>query len=447
MFSTILIANRGEIARRVARTCGRMGIRTVTVHSEADTGALFVRESDRSILLGPAPVRESYLRIDRILDAARETGAEAIHPGYGLLSESVAFAQAVEDAGLSFIGPSSTTMARLGSKLAARSLAHELDIPTLPASEAIDPADQGALVAAAAAVGFPAILKLSGGGGGIGMARVDSPDRLAKAAATAARRGASSFADARIYLERFVPRGRHVEVQVVGGGDFGPHTVLGDRDCSTQRRHQKIVEEGPAPSLPEGVRERIWGAAHRICAAVAYAGAGTVEFLVEDDGRAWFLEMNTRIQVEHPVTEAVTGLDLVECQIEAADRRPWRHGAVEARGHAIELRLYAEDPDHFLPQPGRVDQLRWPEGEGLRIDHSLEEGQEITPHYDPLLAKIIAWGEDREEARKRAVGAIDGLVLSGVRHNAPALRQVITSAAFAEGRLHTGLLSELRGGA
>lgn len=443
MFRKILIANRGEIARRIQRTCSRLGVATVAVYSEADAGAAFVREADEAILIGPAPVRESYLRIDRILDAARHFGADAVHPGYGLLSENAEFAGAVVEAGLHFIGPDAALMERLGHKLRARAFAAELGIPTLPASGAVDPAPEACL-AAARAVGFPLIVKLAGGGGGIGMVRVAAEDRLGKALATAARRGAASFGGSALYFERLVERGRHVEVQVLGGGRFGPHHVLGLRDCSTQRRHQKVIEEGPPPGLRPETSAALARDALKLSEAVAYVGVGTVEFLVEPDGRHWFLEMNTRIQVEHPVTEVLTGLDLVELQILAAMGQPWQGPPPPPSGHAIELRLYAEDPVNFLPQPGRVERLRWPDGPGIRIDTGIEEGSEVTPHYDPLLAKIIIHGVDRHAAIASARVALDALVLDGVVHNGPALRRVLSDTAFVAGDVHTSLLDDMK---
>jgi acetyl-CoA carboxylase biotin carboxylase subunit len=441
----VLVANRGEIARRIMRSCRRLGVGTVAVYSEADRGALHVREADAAVEIGPPPVTQSYLRVDAILDAARRTGADAVHPGYGLLSENAGFAEAVEGAGLSFIGPSPETIRRMGSKLEARRLAEGAGVPVLPATGALDPGDPAALAEAAERVGFPVLVKLSGGGGGIGMTRVDGSDKLLKSIEKAARRGESAFGDGTCYLERAVERARHVEVQVLGDA-HGNVVHLFERDCSTQRRHQKVIEESPAPGLGEALRERICEAALRLARAVGYRSAGTVEFLLAPGGGFYLLEMNTRIQVEHPVTEMLTGLDLVELQLRVAEgeSEPVRQEDVATRGHAIEARLYAEDPVRFLPHPGTVEDWQAPEGPGLRVDHALEPGMAVAPYYDPLLAKIAAWGEDRATAVARLTGALDGLRLSGLVHNGPLLREVLASHAFRAGAVHTGLIEQIR---
>jgi acetyl/propionyl-CoA carboxylase alpha subunit len=447
MIRTVLIGNRGEIARRVMRTCRRLGIRTVAVYSDADGDAPHVRDADEAVRIGEAPVASSYLRQDRLIEAARSTGADAIHPGYGLLSEKSEFAQAVIDAGLTWIGPPPAAMAAMGSKLGARALAERLDIPLLPASWAVDPRDEAGLLAQGDAVGYPLLVKLSGGGGGIGMARVDGPAKLLKAVEKARRRGESSFADATAYLERAIDGARHIEVQVLAD-KHGNVVHLGERDCSTQRRHQKVIEEAPAPGLSDEDRARLGAAAVRLARAVGYESAGTVEFLWCPDGSFALLEMNTRIQVEHPVTEMVTGLDLVELQLRVAEGLALPFGQSDHRvvGHAIEMRIYAEDPVAFLPRPGTVTAFAAPEGEGLRCDHAMRDGIEITPFYDPLIAKLIAHGHTREEARARALAALSALRVEGIVHNAPLLREVLDSAAFAEGRVHTGLIDALRGG-
>ena len=444
MFRRILVANRGEIARRVLRTCRSLGVETVAVHSTAAAGALHARAADRSVLIGEAPVAASYLRGDAIIEAALQEGAEAIHPGYGLLSENAAFAAAVRDAGLVFIGPRPETIAVMGDKLRARDLAKQAGLPVLPASDAVSVDDPEALEAAGAEVGFPILVKLSAGGGGIGMTRVDEPRKLVKAVKKAARRGQSAFGDPTAYLERAVDRPRHVEVQVLCD-DHGTSLHLFERDCSLQRRHQKVVEEAPAPGIPDDLRSALCDGAVALCRRVGYLGAGTVEFLVGADGSHHFLEMNTRIQVEHPVTEMITGLDLVEWQLRVAAGEPLSFGQADVHrtGHAIELRLYAEDPVRFLPRPGTIERWEPPAGEGVRIDHAIETGAEVTPFYDPMLAKLVAWGEDRGAAIDRARRALDAMVLDGLTHNGPLHAAVLDDPGFVAGDVHTGLLGDL----
>ena len=444
MFRRILVANRGEIARRVLRTCRALGVETVAVHSTVDASALHAREADVAVGIGEAPVAASYLRGDAIIDAALRTGAEAVHPGYGLLSENAAFAAAVQDAGLVFIGPRPETIALMGDKLRARQLATEAGLPVLPASGAVSVDDVEALEAAGEAVGFPVLVKLSAGGGGIGMTRVDDPARLVKAVKKAARRGESAFGDPTAYLERALDRPRHVEVQVLCDG-HGTALHLFERDCSLQRRHQKVVEEAPAPGIPDALRRHLCDGAVALCHRVGYLGAGTVEFLVGADGSHHFLEMNTRIQVEHPVTEMITGLDLVEWQLRIAAGQELSFGQSDVRrtGHAVELRLYAEDPVRFLPRPGTIERWSPPTGEGVRVDHAIETGAEVTPFYDPMLAKLVAWGEDRQTAIARARAALDSMVLDGLTHNGPLHAAVLADAGFVAGDVHTGLLGEL----
>ena len=444
MFQRILVANRGEIARRVLRTCRRLGVETVAVFSTADRHALHVREADAAVLVGEAPVAASYLRADAIVEAALQTGAQAIHPGYGLLSENAAFARAVREAGLVFIGPSPETIAEMGDKLRARRLAVEAGLPVLPGSQAVSVHDVQALELAAAEVGFPILVKLSAGGGGIGMTRVDDPAKLIKAVKKAARRGESAFGDSTAYLERALDRPRHIEVQVLCDHD-GTALHLFERDCSLQRRHQKVVEEAPAPDIPDSLRRRLCEGAVALCVRVGYLGAGTVEFLVGADGAHHFLEMNTRIQVEHPVTEMITGIDLVEWQlrIAAGEALPFSQAEVRRDGHAIELRLYAEDPVHFLPRPGTIEVWTPPAGEGIRVDHALESGAEVTPFYDPMLAKLVAWGPDRDAAIARARSALASMELTGLTHNGPLHEAILTDPGFIAADVHTGLLTDL----
>ena len=446
MFGRILIANRGEIACRVLRTCRRLAIEVVGVHSEADAEAPHAVEADVSVSIGPPAVKESYLRGDAIIAAALEHGAEAIHPGYGLLSENAAFARSVAEAGLVFVGPTPEAISAMGDKLRARALAVEAGVPVLPASGAVSVDDPEALQAAGEAVGFPVLVKLSAGGGGIGMTRVDDPGRLIKAVKKAARRGMSAFGDSTAYLERAVDNARHVEVQVLCD-THGAVLHLFERDCSMQRRHQKVVEEAPAPDLSDDLRADLYRAATAMAAAVGYVGAGTIEFLLGPDGHFHFLEMNTRIQVEHPVTEMITGVDLVEQQLRVAAGERLSIDQVDVRrsGHAIELRLYAEDPVRHLPAPGTITAWTAPMGPGVRVDHALRTGMEVTPWYDPMLAKIIVWGEDRVDAIGRARSALEDLQLDGLTHNGPLHAAILGDPDFIAGRLHTGLLTQVVG--
>jgi len=444
MFTKVLIANRGEIARRIQRSCRSLGIATVAVYSEADAEALHVREADEAVLIGPPPVQQSYLKMDLLVDVAQQAGCDAVHPGYGLLSENADFARAVSDAGLCFVGPSPEAIATMGSKLESRRIAAECDVPVLPASGPVDPDNEEALDAAGEAVGFPLLVKLSAGGGGIGMTRVELPRKLKKAVAKAARRGQSAFGDPTVYLERAVDRPRHVEVQILAD-HHGKVLHFFERDCSVQRRHQKVIEEAPAPGLSAELRDRITGYAVRLAKEIGYRNAGTVEFLVDGD-EAWLLEMNTRIQVEHPVTEAITGVDLVEWQlrIAAGEPLPFAQHELKAQGHAVELRIYAEDPIQFMPAPGTIEVCELPEGPGIRIDHALEAGLEVSPFYDPMLAKLVVHADSRGQAIADARAALEQLTLTGITHNADLHREVLSSEQFSSGRVHTGLIQELR---
>jgi acetyl-CoA carboxylase biotin carboxylase subunit len=448
MFKKILVANRGEIAVRVIRTCRRLGVKTVAVCSSADAEALHVRLADEKVAIGGPTVGESYLRGDAIIAAAQAQGAEAIHPGYGLLSENAAFSAAVEAAGLAFIGPTAEAITIMGSKLRSRELATSIDVPVLPATGPLDPEDTEGTIAAAERIGYPVLVKLSAGGGGIGMTKMDRPEKpkkIAKAVAKAARRGESAFGDGTVYLEKAVERPRHVEVQVLFD-QHGNGVHLFERDCSTQRRHQKVVEEAPAPWLDDALRVRLTSCALRLGHAVGYRGAGTVEFLLGEDGDFYFLEMNTRLQVEHPVTEAITGLDLVELQLRVAANEPLALSQedITLSGHAIELRIYAEDPVRFLPQPGTIERWIEPTGEGVRVDHCLFDGLEVTPYYDPMLGKLIIHGATREEAIDRALAALQATTLEGLTHNLPLHEEILGSELFRSGAVHTGLIEELR---
>jgi len=429
VFRRLLVANRGEIACRVIRTCRRLGIETVAVFSEADRGALHVEMADLAVEIGPAPVRESYLRIGRILEAARRTGAEAIHPGYGLLSENPAFARAVRDAGLVFVGPPPEAMELLGDKARAKKLAAEVGVPVVPGeTESSD--DLAQLAARARRMGVPLLVKAAAGGGGRGMRRVADPAEIEAALESAKREAEAAFGDGRLLLERWIERPRHVEVQVFGDAE-GRIVHLFTRDCTVQRRHQKILEEAPAPFLPAETRAGLHEAAVRLARAAGYVNAGTVEFLVEPDGRFWFIEANTRLQVEHPVTEAVTGLDLVEWQIRiaAGEPLPQRQEDIAASGHAIEVRLCAEDPARgFLPSTGRMGCFDLPEE--VRVDAGVRAGDVMTPHYDSLMAKLIAHGADRGEARARLLEALRRTRISGIATNRQLLARILRDPAF-----------------
>jgi 3-methylcrotonyl-CoA carboxylase alpha subunit len=441
MLKSLLIANRGEIACRVIRTARRLGVRTVAVYSDADHGALHVRMADAAVGIGPAPARESYLNVERILRAALEHRCEAIHPGYGFLSENAAFARACEAAVVTFVGPPADAIDRMGSKSDARRLMTAAGVPVLPGYDEADQSE-AALAAAAEALRFPLLIKPTAGGGGKGMRIVRSAGEFAEALAGARREAAKSFGDDRVLLERFVEKGRHVEIQVFA--DSHGHAVhLHERDCSLQRRHQKVIEEAPAPALAEATRVAMGDAAVAAAKAVNYRGAGTVEFLY--DGREfYFLEMNTRLQVEHPVTEMITGLDLVEWQLRVAGGEPLPLAQHEIRrnGHAVEARLYAEDPERgFLPSTGRLTRLRLPpHSPHVRVDAGVEEGDEVSVHYDPMIAKLIAWAPDRTQALDRLRVALETTEVEGVRTNARFLWQILGHPAVRDGDVSTRLL-------
>ncbi|WP_207484258.1 acetyl/propionyl/methylcrotonyl-CoA carboxylase subunit alpha [Arenibaculum pallidiluteum] len=439
MFSKILIANRGEIACRVIRTARRLGIRTVAVHSEADAQALHVRMADEAVPIGPAPARESYLRGAAILDAARLTGAEAVHPGYGFLSENAGFAEACGQAGIRFIGPPPAAIRAMGGKSEAKALMEAAGVPLVPGYHGADQ-DPGLLLAEARRIGFPVLVKASAGGGGKGMRVVTAEDQFADQLAGAKREAASSFGDDRVLLEKYLTRPRHVEIQVFADG-HGNCVYLFERDCSIQRRHQKVVEEAPAPRLEPGTRARMGAAAVAAARAIGYEGAGTVEFLLDEDGSFYFMEMNTRLQVEHPVTEMITGQDLVEWQLRVAagGPLPLAQEDLAIDGHAIEVRLYAEDPQRdFLPQTGRLDHLAFPAaGPHVRVDTGVRSGDRISIHYDPMIAKLIVWDRDRPSAVRRLRGALAETQVAGLATNAGFLSAIAGSRAFMEAELDT----------
>jgi acetyl-CoA carboxylase biotin carboxylase subunit len=441
----VLIANRGEIACRIIRSCRSLGLATVAVYSEADAAALHVASADEAVAIGPAPARESYLRPDAILAAARATGADAIHPGYGFLAENAEFASAVGEAGLTWVGPTPRTIEDMGDKERARVLAKSAGVPVLPGSSRFALDDSSGLAEAAAEVGFPLLVKAAAGGGGIGMRRVERPDDLLAAVASTQAMAQKAFGDGTIYLERFVPRARHIEVQVFGFGD-GHAIHLFERDCSIQRRFQKIVEESPAPGLRATQREEMVAAAVALCKQERYRGAGTIEFVVDAKTQEfYFLEMNTRIQVEHPVTEMSTGIDLVAMQMRLAAGQTLpvtRQEEVIARGHAIECRIYAERPAKmFLPSPGPLKVLDLPpESPGVRIDTGVRQGDQISPHYDPMIAKLIVHGPTRDEAIERMSAALAAARIEGIHTNIDFLRRTVASEAFRAGLVHTGFV-------
>jgi acetyl/propionyl-CoA carboxylase alpha subunit len=447
MFSKVLIANRGEIARRVARTCKRLGIATVAVYSDADEGGPHVRECDEAVRVGPAQVKESYLNQAAIIDAAKATGAQAIHPGYGLLSEKSAFAAAAIEAGLTFIGPPPKVLDAFGDKMRARHVALAVGVSPVPGIDAPIPADAAQEAKAECArIGYPIVVKAVGGGGGIGMQIVRSEEQIERALRSCSDRAAQAFGDARVYLERYLENPRHIEVQVFCDA-HGHAVALGERECSVQRRHQKIVEESPSPLFvgEAGAKARaaLFDRALRVVTSVGYLGAGTVEFIVDGSrpDEPYFLEVNARLQVEHPVTEMCTGLDLVEAQLRVAAGEPMPKALLESRpsGHSIEVRLYAEEPRKgFLPRPGPVDEVRWPEaGADLRVEAGVEQGSKVTPFYDPMIAKIVAHAQDRAGAIARLDRALAELHVAPVITNREFLREVLASTPFASGNYDT----------
>jgi acetyl-CoA carboxylase biotin carboxylase subunit len=442
VLQSVLIANRGEIARRVIRGCRALGVRTVAVYSEADAGWPHVADADEAVLIGPAPARESYLDGERILEVARRTNAQAVHPGYGFLSENWRFAQACEAAGLIFVGPPWQVIQRMGDKVGARRLMAGVGVPVVPGSDGpVDSAEAAREIAGR--IGYPVMIKAAAGGGGIGMLRVKDEAGLAAAFASAQRRAQSAFGSGALFVERFLEAPRHVEVQVFGDGG-GRVVHLHERECSIQRRHQKLVEESPAPNLSAVLKARLTEAAVAGARAVGYVNAGTMEFIVQGD-EFYFLEMNTRLQVEHPVTEEVTGVDLVAAQLRVASGEPlpWTQEQVAQRGASIECRIYAEDPAKgFMPSPGRITRLVLPEGSGVRVECGVTEGVEVTVHYDPLLAKLITSGRTRDEAIARMSGALGGFVVEGVKTAIPFQQRVMQSAAFRAGAVHTQMVEQ-----
>src|SRR5271166_2851184 len=444
MFKKILIANRGEIAVRILRACRELGIHSAVVFSEADRKSLHVRLADEAYPIGPAPSRESYLRIDKLMDVARRAGCDAVHPGYGFLAENAALPAACSDAGLTFIGPSAESMEALGSKTAGRQLARRSDVPTVPGTndpfETIEDAH-----AMAQSMGYPVLLKAVAGGGGKGMRLVAKDADFAAAFRDAGSEAANAFGDGRLYLEKYLEKPRHVEVQILADS-HGRVVSLGERECSVQRRHQKVIEEAPSPVVTPDLRKKMGDAAVRLARAGRYTNAGTVEFLVDAHLNFYFLEVNTRLQVEHPVTEQVTGLDLVKLQIAiaAGHRLPFAWETITPRGHAMEVRLYAEDPDNnFFPSPGKILSLHAPSGPGIRLDEGVYEGWTVPMDYDPLLSKLIAWGNSREETIARLRRALEEYSVTGIKTNAGLFRRILAEPDFLRGEIHTKWLDEL----
>ncbi len=444
MFKKILVANRGEIAVRILRACRELGIPSVAIYSEADRHALHVRYADEAYLVGPAPSRESYLRADKIIDICRQCGADAIHPGYGFLAEREAFAETCLEAGITFIGPKPSAIAAMGDKMTARNTVMAAGVPVVPGTEGEGGKRDEDLLALAPKIGFPLLIKATAGGGGKGMREVKSLEEMPGLLASARREAEASFGDGAVYLEKLVEGARHIEIQILAD-QHGNVIHLGERDCSIQRRHQKLIEEAPSPFLNEELRQKIGAVAVKAAQSVDYVNAGTIEFLVDKDGNFYFLEMNTRLQVEHPVTELVTGTDIVAEQIRIARGRPlsYKQKNIKLRGQAIECRIKAEDPyNNFMPSTGLVALSIVPTGPGVRVDTSVYSGIEITPYYDPMIAKLIVWGETRGQAILRMRRALEEYRIVGVRTNIPFHQTMMDSHRFMGGQYDTRFVEE-----
>jgi acetyl-CoA carboxylase, biotin carboxylase subunit len=444
MFKKILIANRGEIALRVLRACREMNIAAAVVYSDVDRVALHVRKADEAYPIGAASASESYLNIAKILDVAARSGADAIHPGYGFLSENSKFAQACADAGLKFIGPTAAAMESMGSKTRARQAMEKAGVPFVPGtSRGVDSFDEAKQ--AAARIGYPVMLKAAAGGGGKGMRLVHDPEQLKSALEAARSEAERSFGDSEVYLEKAIVNPRHIEMQVLAD-QHGNTVYLGERECSLQRRHQKVLEEAPSPIVDADMRRRMGEVAVRVAQAANYTNAGTVEFLVDEQRNFYFLEMNTRLQVEHPVTELITGLDLVHLQIRiaAGEKLPFKQQDVQLRGHAMECRIYAEDPDNnYFPSPGKVTVLQEPSGPGIRLDSGMYEGWTVPIEYDPLLAKLIGYGTDRQQAIERLTRALGEYFVGGIKTNISLFQRILRDADFRAAKLDTGFLDRM----
>lgn len=443
MFDKVLIANRGEIALRVIRACHALGIKTVAVYSEADAGARHVSEADEAVLIGPPPAPASYLNIEAILAAARQTGAQAIHPGYGFLSENAEFARRCLEAGLVFIGPPAEVIQKMGDKVAARQTMVAAGVPVVPGTPDYLNADPAELAAVAEKVGYPLLIKAAAGGGGIGMIQVAAPEKLAGGLEQAQRRAQQAFGSPLLYLEQYIPQPKHIEVQLLGDW-HGRMIHLFERECSVQRRHQKVLEESPSPALDPETRQKITQAALAAGRAVGYQSAGTVEFIMDPERNFYFLEMNTRIQVEHPLTEMVTGVDLAQEQIKIAAGEPLalRQRDLAQRGHAIECRIYAEDPVNFFPSPGTISAYQEPRGEHIRLDSWVQAGTSVSHFYDPLLAKLVVWGVDRAEAIARMRAALAQFQIEGIKTNLLLHQKILAHPAFLAGTYDVTLLAK-----
>ncbi|MBB5322994.1 acetyl-CoA carboxylase biotin carboxylase subunit [Anoxybacillus tepidamans] len=437
MFSKILIANRGEIAVRVIRTCKKLGIQTVAVYSEADADSLHVKWADEAYLIGKPRVSESYLNIEKIIEVAKETKAEAIHPGYGLLSENPMFARRCEEEGIVFIGPTADIIASMGSKIESRKTMVEAGVPIVPGIS-FPLQDVEEAVKTAETIGYPIMLKASAGGGGIGMQIVKNEEELRKSFEGNQKRAASFFGDGAMYLEKYIENPRHIEIQLLAD-HHGNYVYLWERECSIQRRHQKVIEEAPSPFLDEETRRKMGETAVQAAKHIGYTNAGTIEFLVDEQKNFYFLEMNTRLQVEHPVTEEITGLDLVEEQlrIAAGERLRYTQKDIQRSGHAIEVRIYAEDPKTFFPSPGTITVFQLPEGEHVRNETAVTNGMAVTPFYDPMIAKLITKGENRQEAISRMLQALDHYQIEGIKTNIPMLKEVLSHPEFQAGHTTT----------
>ena len=445
MFEKVLVANRGEIALRVVRACQELGVAAVAVYSDADESALHVRHADEAVRIGPPPAGKSYLDVEALIEAAKETGAEAVHPGYGFLAENAAFAAACREAGLAFIGPSAEAIEKMGNKSAARRLAREAEVPVVPGSDDVSSADEAAETAEG--IGYPIMVKAAAGGGGRGIRVAEEEEGLRKAVQVAKREAEAAFGDGTLYLEKLLVAPRHVEVQIIGDHE-GNVIHLYERECSMQRRRQKVLEEAPSPGISPEVREKMTEAAVRLAREAGYANAGTVEFLVEGD-EFYFIEMNTRIQVEHPVTEMLTGVDLVKEQIRVASGEPLslEQADVPMVGHAMEFRINAEDPDQdFMPSPGEISSLEVPGGPGVRVDSAIYQGYQIPPFYDSMVGKLVVWALTRDEAISRARRALREYRLEGIKTTIPLHLRLLEDDAFRSGEYNTDYLEELLNG-
>jgi acetyl-CoA carboxylase, biotin carboxylase subunit len=433
MFEKILIANRGEIALRIQRACREMGIKTVVVHSEADAEAKYVRLADESVCIGPAPSQQSYLNVPAIISAAEVTDAEAIHPGYGFLSENADFADKVEKSGFVFIGPRGDTIRLMGDKVSAKNAMKKAGVPVVPGSEGAAPEDPKEIIKIARTIGYPVIIKASGGGGGRGMRIVHTEAALLNAVNVTRAEAQAAFSNPTVYIEKFLENPRHIEIQVLADG-FKNAVYLFERDCSMQRRHQKIIEEAPAPGIPEKLLGKIGERCAEACRKIGYRGAGTFEFLYENKA-FFFIEMNTRVQVEHPVTEVITGIDIVQMQIRVAagEKLPFKQKDLSHRGHAIECRINAEDPYTFVPSPGRITSYHSPGGPGIRVDSHIYHNYFVPPNYDSMIGKVIAYGDTRDQAIARMRIALSEMVVEGIKTNIPLHQELMNDAAFKRG--------------